>query len=164
MQKYHVSIRAIHWLMAALIIGMLGLGFFLEETKLYSLHKSIGVVILILILVRLLIRSATKTPPIPTEIKPTERRLAKLGHYSLYVLVLLMPVTGWLMSNWGGRGVGLFGIEMPVIVEKNKELAGLANEAHEYIAYILIFMISAHIAGYLKHKIVDKLNLLPRIL
>lgn len=164
MQKYHISIRVIHWIMAALIIGMLGLGFFLEETKLYSLHKSIGVLILALIIIRLIARNVTKTPAMPVQIKPIEGKLAKLGHYSLYLLVLLMPISGWLMSNWSGRGVGFFGIAMPILVEKNKELAGLAYEAHEIIAYLLIFMISAHVAGYLKHLIVDKLNLLRRIL
>lgn len=99
MGKYHISIRVLHWLMALLVIGTIALGFLMDSPNLYGIHKSIGVTLLILLSLRILSRLRTKSPEIPSEIESVERRLAKLGHFALYSLLLLMPVSGWLMSN-----------------------------------------------------------------
>lgn len=164
MGKYHISIRVLHWLMALLVICTIALGFLMDSPNLYGIHKSIGVTLLILLSLRILSRLRTKSPEIPSEIKSVERRLAKLGHFALYSLLLLMPVSGWLMSNFAGYPVKLWGMATFTVVEKNKEFAGIANEVHEYLAYALIAMIVLHVVGFLKHLIVDKLNLLRRIL
>lgn len=164
MTKYHPSIRILHWLMAIIIIGMIALGLLMDTPWLYGIHKSFGVIVLTLFFVRVFARNLTKTPALPDEIVKKERLLAKISHYSLYILFLAMPVSGWLMSNWAGYPVKLFGLELFDVVEKNKELSKIANTVHEYLAYLLIFMISIHVLGFLKHKIVDKVNLLPRIL
>lgn len=164
MPKYHIAIRILHWLMAAIIIGMLILGFLMDSSFLYGIHKSFGVTILLLFFVRIAARNITKTPALPEQIAKREKMLAKFGHYSLYALLLAMPISGWLMSNWGGHPVKLFGLDLFNLVEKNKPLGKIANEVHEILAYALIIMISLHVIGFLKHKIVDKVNLLPRIL
>lgn len=164
MQKYHLSIRILHWLMAAIIITMIILGFTMNTPELYGVHKSLGVTILILFFVRVAARNIYKVPELPAQIAKRERVLAKLGHYSLYILFLAMPLSGWLMSNWAGHPVKLFGLELFNLVEMDKPLGKAAKEAHEILAYTLIFIISLHILGFLKHKIVDKVNLLNRIL
>jgi len=164
MQKYHLSIRILHWLMATIIIAMLTLGFLMDSRFLYDIHKSFGVTILILFFVRIAARNLTRIPPLPEQIAKRERILAKLGHYSLYALFLLMPISGWLMSNWAGHPVKLFGLDLFNLVEENKSLGKLAYKAHETFAYALIIITSLHVLGFLKHKIVDKLNLLGRIL
>lgn len=164
MNKYHISIRILHWLVALIIFGMLIVGFTLEDTKLYSLHKSFGVVVLALFFLRFVSRILSKAPDFPVQIKKTERVLAKVGHFSLYALMFLMPISGWLMSNFSGRPVKLFGFRLFDLVGADKELAGFANQAHEILAYLLVIIVSLHVIGFLKHLIVDKLNLLKRIL
>ena len=164
MEKYHLSIRVLHWLVAACVIGMLILGFLMDSRDQYNLHKSIGVSILILMAIRIISRLSTKTPDFPEQIKNNEAILAKLGHFALYAFLIIMPLSGWLMSNFGGHAVKLFGLEVFTLVEKNKELGKLAREAHEIIAYILIFLISIHVLAALKHLIMDKVNLLKRIM
>lgn len=164
MLKYHFSIRVLHWLMALIIIAMLAIGFLMNTPQLYGVHKSFGVVILVLFFVRIIARNITKVPALPEKIAKRERNIAKLGHYAFYVLFLAMPISGWLMSNWAGHPVKLFGLELFYLVEENKPYGKIANQMHEIFAYILIIIISLHVLGFLKHKIVDKVNLLPRIL
>lgn len=164
MSKYHIAIRCLHWLMAICIIAMLLLGFFMSGNLGYNLHKAIGISLIFLIFIRVLVRLLTKSPAFSTGFKKRDVVLAKLGHLALYTLMIVMPLSGWFMIDFGASPIMVFDMELFSLVDKNKDLRKIAYQLHETLPFVLIFMISAHVLAVAKHKIVDKVNLLKRIL
>ncbi len=161
--------------MAILIIGLLAIGIYMDEFlpkdatyrgTVYSLHKSFGVIALILILIRIINRTAHKTPELPKTMPKWQIISAKITHFVLYILMFLMPLSGYLMSNSYGYPVFLFGLKMPTLAEKNYEMAKFFGECHEVFGYSLIAIIILHIGTALKHKFFDKKehDVLPRML
>ena len=165
--------RCIHWTMAVLIIGLITLGFYMTTTEsfnLYSLHKSFGVLALCFLVFRFIWRtinpwqsSARNTP---------QERLVAIAHRSLLALLLLMPVSGFFISGFGGYGVALFGLQIiPSNFNENGEavaisetLAELGYLTHEVIAYLFSALIAGHIAAAIKHHFVNEDNTLKRML
>ena len=164
MPKYHIAIRCLHWLMAICIIAMLVLGFFMSGNLGYNMHKALGISLIILIFIRVIVRLLTKAPEFPAEFKKRDAVLAKFGHFALYALMIIMPLSGWFMIDFGANPIKVFDVELFSLVDKNKDLRKIALQIHEILPYILIFMISLHVLAVLKHKIVDKVSLLKRIL
>lgn len=170
-QKYSIKIRLIHWVMAALLLGMVALGIYMSgldndvsyKWNLYGWHKSFGVLLLLLVTLRLVVRLSTKSPPMPAAIAPNWRKLAKLGHVLLYTLMFAIPIAGITMSQAGGHPIVFFGLELPVLIEKNKELGGIAHELHEILAYTLLAVVALHVAGVIKHAVSGEYNLLSRM-
>ena len=168
---YACSLRLIHWLMAILIIGLLGVGLYMEDMPaspdkyaLYDLHKSFGIVALVFILLRLTARFTTSIPaPLPTH-QGWEGVLARLIHITLYATMILMPLSGWAMSSFGGHPVALFGVNLPSLVAPDKELGGLMRSIHGLSANIMIGAITLHILGALKHHFIDRDATLARML
>jgi len=163
--KYSLTSRILHWLMAALIFFMLGLGIYMTEfspkdapnhLQIYELHKSFGVMILILVFLRIINRFVKTPPALPLSMPKFERILAHLGHFGLYVLMILVPLSGYFMSNSFGFPVHFFGIEMPFLVEKNFDHGKLFAEAHELLAYGLLALVAVHILAAIKHRFFDK--------
>jgi cytochrome b561 len=160
--------------MALFIIGMIAVGWYMHslprnddlKNTLVGLHKSFGALILILFFVRVFLRFATKIPPLPKTIPPIERKLAHLGHGILYILIGIVPFSGYAMSNLHGSDVNLFGIKLPRLFLENKEFAHLSHEAHEILPYILLAIIIIHIAAVIKHRFFEKPqnNVLKRML
>src|SRR4051812_16772299 len=104
--KYPLSSRIFHWLMAVLILFMLGLGIYMtrilpkdapNHLQVYELHKSFGVLVLILVFLRIINRYIAGVPPLPESISKIERILANLGHFAVYVFMILVPLSGYLM-------------------------------------------------------------------
>ena len=164
-QKYALSSRIIHWLMAVIIIALLGLGIYMTEflskeasnkMDIYNLHKSFGVVALILIFLRIINRLVKPAPKLPETIVKSERILAHLGHFGLYVLMVIVPLSGYLMSNSFGYPVHLFSIKMPVIAQTNFDLGKIFAETHEIAAYGLLALVTLHILGVIKHHFFDR--------
>jgi cytochrome b561 len=170
--KYHASIRIIHWLVAILVLFMLIFGFVMVDLnaesypikwQIYAWHQDGGVIILMLTLLRIIIRKLTIAPPLPDQFSKLVRFSAYLTHYLFYCILIIQPLIGYLMSNFGGHSVHFFGLALPIVVSPNKEFAHLAKEAHETVAITLIFMILLHIAATLKHRYFDKQDVLERI-
>jgi cytochrome b561 len=169
--KYGIVAIILHWLIAGLILATLGIGLYMEEAektpaiyKLYGLHKALGITILALAFIRLLWRSTHKPPALPAEIPPFERLLAHIGHKILYLLMLALPLSGWVMSSAAGYPVSVFGFfNAPNIVSQNQALFFQAKEAHEIIANALIAMIAVHVLAVIIHAI-KKQNILGRML
>jgi cytochrome b561/polyisoprenoid-binding protein YceI len=161
-----------HWLIVALILvqavlGLTGLLLPLGMEKLAVLarHKSIGMTILGLALLRLLWRWLNPTPPLPSNLKPYERRLAHFTHVSLYVLLFAMPLTGWIMSSARGFPVSWFGIfQLPDLVSKSSSLYAAMVITHATLASALALVVALHIAGAMKHHFVLKDDTLRRML
>lgn len=169
--KYSLALRIIHWLMAVFIIGMLSAGFYMKSLpasneikfSIYAIHKACGITLLGLIIIRILFRVFTYVPPFPANSPKLIIGITKIVHLSLYFLMVLMPLSGYVMSSASGIKIKYF-FHIPLIINKNKELAIAANELHSLLAYSMIFFITLHILGALKHIFVDKQNILKRII
>lgn len=167
--RYPGALRVLHWVMAPLVIGMLALGLVMEDlpqdirAQGYSLHKSFGVALLLLILMRLGVRWRSVLPVPVAGLQRWERLLARAVHHAFYVLLLAMPVSGIVMSQAGGHPVAFFGLNLPVFVSQDKALRRFSYESHELIGNALISLLVLHIAGVLKHALVDRTNLLKRM-
>lgn len=163
--KYALSSRVIHWLMATIILFLLGLGIYMTKIlpkdspnhlQVYELHKSFGVLVIALIVIRIINRFIKKAPPLPDTMPKYEQILAHLGHFGLYVLMIAVPLSGFLMSNSFGFAVKFFGIELPLLLESNFDHGKIFAEAHELSAYALLGLMLAHVAAVIKHRFFDK--------
>ena len=172
MEVYPSTSKWLHWIIAFLVIVMLCGGFFLEDVPksmqdtVYTIHKSIGLTILCLMILRLVWVHYVGRPVLPRTLPLWERIASHIVQYGLYVFVIFMPLSGWIMSvasNYNPSYFGLFSVNLPFIPQ-NKALADNAFLAHKTIAYILIVLVALHILGALKHHFWDKDNILRRML
>lgn len=169
---YHPISKMLHWLVALLVFGLLGVGLYMsdlelspEKLKLYGLHKAFGAVVLGLMVVRLIWRFIAPPPALPDTMPHWQRKASHLAHFALYALLFAMPISGWLMSSAAGFPVSFFGwFTLPDLVPANPQMKELYNEAHEICANLLMLLIGLHIAAALKHHFVDKDGVLRRML
>ena len=163
--KYHLLSRIFHWVMAILIIFMIGFGIYMtdfisnESTNrhtIYELHKSIGILILTLLIARIVNRLYHKPPALPESIKNFEKKIAHLAHLSFYFLMLIVPLSGYLMSNFYGFEVKFFGIILPNLTSQNIDLAKIFGEIHELSAFSLAGLIALHVSAVIKHRFFDQ--------
>lgn len=175
--KYTKVAMALHWVMALALFGMLVSGLVMtkdflepsEKFQLYQAHKSMGVILLLAFFLRLGWRFFKKPPAMPGSFKGWELTAAKAGHIGLYIWMIALPISGWVMVS-----ASIFGLptivfdlfEWPHVpfIEANAELDNLMKEIHEYLAYSFIALIGVHIAAVLKHWILDKENIMKRML
>lgn len=170
-EKYSAGMRTMHWLVGVLILGMLVVGLYMtsdlalpeNRMKLYSLHKSFGLVVIVLVIIRIVSRLRSKIPPLPSQISIQEQRLSLLGHYAMYVLITIIPISGFLMSEIGGYTVIFFGFEIPHFLPQSAAASKFFNKAHFVLNYTLIFMIFIHFSAPFKHYFVDKVNIWKRM-
>ncbi|MFZ1098637.1 MAG: cytochrome b [Steroidobacteraceae bacterium] len=164
--------QTLHWLIVALIVVQVTLAFIAEglplgERKLatFAYHKSVGITIFALAIIRLAWRSANPTPELPGTLKPYERALARFTHAALYVLLFAMPLSGWMMSSARGFPVSWFGMfQLPDLVPKSKPLYQALVDTHAALACALGAVVALHIAGALKHHFVLRDDVLRRML
>jgi cytochrome b561 len=172
-QRYTTPAIIAHWLIAMLIIVNLLLGLLAEKLPDENIrfaidtHKSIGITVLGLVLLRILWRLGHKPPPFSAGMAAWERGLAHIAHFGLYAFMLWMPLTGWLHdSAWKGapeipmRFFNLFefprvGFVMAMPDDRKEYLHGLFGAMHEVGGYALIVLLLLHVAGALKHQLVD---------
>ncbi len=160
--------RTLHWSMAVLIVGMLAVGTYMVtlpdtdfETKfaIYQWHKSFGLLLAALILLRLAWRAVQPVPALPAETSPLVRRASAISHLMLYLLMVLLPLTGYLMSATSTLGIPTvaFGvIEVPHLLGPNAELEGIFKRAHDILGKLLIALLAVHVLAALKHALVDR--------
>src|SRR5262249_47664468 len=147
------------WLIVALIIVQVTLASIAEDLPIgvqklamYARHKSFGITIFGLAVIRLLWRWVNPTPELPGTLKPYERRLAGLTHFGLYLVLFAMPLTGWMMSSARGFPVSWFGFfQLPDFVPKNKSLYETMKNTHVTLSFILYAIVFLHVVGALKH-------------
>ena len=163
-EKYPVLMRLLHWLMAVMLLGLIASGWFMASLDpevapykydIYFWHKSFGVVAMMLIILRIIIRLASRVPELPAGLPEHEKKLAHVAHGLLYLLMFFVPLSGLLMSDLGGHSIPLFGLTLPDMFETNKELAGQLHSIHAFIPYVLLGIIALHILGALKHRFMD---------
>lgn len=170
--EYSKGFKWLHWLIAILVLSMLGFGFFLSDVPrdikpmAYMLHKSFGLTILALMLLRAGWLITSGRPQLPDSIPRWERLLAYHVQYALYVFLIAMPLSGWLMATASQKVpvyFGLFRVPFPGL-EPNETLAHWMYSAHQVIAWILLGLVGLHIAGALKHWLIQKDDVLKRML
>ncbi|PLX77319.1 MAG: cytochrome b [Azoarcus sp.] len=163
---------SLHWLMALGLIGAFSLGVYIHELplspfklKLYSWHKWAGVSLFMLVLVRLAWRLRHPAPPLPESMPKALRMIAHGTHVALYLLMLAIPLSGWLMSSAKGFQTVWFGIvPLPDLLSKNAELGDLLQSVHEALNLCLAALVIAHIGAALKHHFIDRDDILRRML
>ena len=171
-EHYGLIAKTFHWVMALAVVVMLAVGLYMEDLppspdkfRIYGIHKSIGALILIAAFLRLGWRFLNVAPPLPDSL-PRWQKLAAHGmHAALYLLLLLMPLSGWLMSSAAGFPVSVFGwFTLPSLVSPDKKLFDALVKTHGLLANVLMAAGAAHILAALKHHFIDKDNILRRML
>ena len=170
--RYHLASISMHWLMLALFIGVyasIELRVLFEKgtpsrESMKSLHFMLGLLVLGFVALRLLMRAKYPAPGIVPAPTLWQDRAAKLAHLMLYGLMIGMPILGWLALSAAGKPIPFFGLELPALIGKNKELAGQIKEVHEFIGTAGYFLIGAHTAAALFHHYIQRDNTLLRML
>ena len=168
--RYTRTAIALHWLLGAAIVGsflfglyMTGLSLSPTRLKYYNWHKWAGITILALSALRLLWR-LTHRPPADAPMPAWQARIAHATHGLLYALFFAVPLVGWAYSSSAGFPVVVFGVlPLPDFVSPDKELAKTLKEAHELLAWGLALLVLLHVAGALKHQLVDRDGLIGRM-
>ena len=169
---YTKTAKSLHWLMAVLLFGLLALGFYMQDLPLspqklqfYSWHKWAGVTAFLLVLFRLAWRATHVPPALPASMPKLMQFAAHAGHFLLYALMLAIPLSGWLMSSAKGFQTVWFGLlPIPDLLDKNKELGNLLAQVHSALNFLFIAVLVSHIGAALKHHIIDKDDILTRML
>jgi cytochrome b561 len=164
--------RGLHWLVAVLVLAQFVIGSVAEEMKLtpakldlFVWHKSIGVTILALAVLRLLWRLANPPPAMPAGTPRWEQRLAALGHWALYALIFVVPISGWLVSDASRVPFkAYFVLPMPDLIATSRSLQEAAEEVHEVLTMTLLVVVIVHIAAALRHHFLLHDNVLRRML
>jgi cytochrome b561 len=165
--KYPLALRILHWTMALIILGMIWAGWTMvgmddktpsKFATFYPWHKSFGMLVLILVLVRLAVRLRASIPPLPATLSGWEKIGAKTGHIALYTLMVVVPCMGYSMSSsyTQSDGVYFFGVNLPEILPKNDARFEVFQALHRYLAYTLLCLVLIHVVGALKHRFFDQ--------
>jgi cytochrome b561 len=164
-----------HWLAAAMILTMLGLGWWMTHmipsgpgrTAVFSWHAAIGYDLLALTVLRLVWRSLSRTPSLPSDTKPWERIAARIGHGLLYLATFVTAMCGWSLAGTMRTPLvkDLFGISIPsLVVSHDRPIHEFLEDTHAILAYVLAGFIAIHVAGALRHHFVKRNNVLTRML
>lgn len=171
--QYGVLAKVLHWANAAFIIGLLGLGWYMVDLSYFdrwynaalSTHKSLGVLALGAACFSLLWRIHSPAPPLVATIKPWEGFAAKTVHRFLYVMMVAIPISGYLISTSTGEGVSVFGwFVVPALVPLDERSRDMAIAFHYYLAYGTAGVVLLHAAAAFKHQFIDKDGTLRRML
>ena len=170
--RYTAPAIALHWLIAVGLVGSFALGLYMSDLplsptklQLYAWHKWAGVTLFMLVWVRLAWRLGHRPPSLPARMPALLRSAVAAAHGLLYVLMLAIPVTGWLMSSAKGVPTVWFGVlPLPDLVARDTALGDLLALTHKTLNFTLLGLVVAHAAAALKHHFVDRDDVLTRML
>ncbi len=161
---YGLISKILHWLIAFLMLFLIGLGWFMVDLSYYDVrsqstlhwHRSWGLVVIGLAVVALAWRFYSPRPLYSSTLKPWEKRSASVVHRLLFALMFLLPVTGYLISSSAGEAIPFFaGTTVPVLIDVSEVVRDWAIESHYYLAYGGFILIAIHVSAVLKHHFVD---------
>jgi len=170
--RYTRTAISLHWLIALGLTSTFALGFYMHDLplspnklKYYSWHKWAGISLLGLAVVRLAWRITHRAPQLPSTMVPMARLAAHAGHWLLYILMLAIPLSGWLMSSAQGFQVVWFGVlPLPDLISKNAELGEWLKDVHVVLNYTLLVAVIGHVGAALQHHFIKKDTVLTRML
>jgi cytochrome b561 len=161
--RFTVVQRILHWLMAICILAMLFIGVGMVSTvmpkylTLVSIHKPLGIAVLVLALIRLGVRLVHGAPPLPLDLPEPMKLAAHLSHYAFYALMIGMPLIGWGMLSAAAYPVVLCGcLHLPAILPQSDSLHALLWSAHFYLAFAFFALILLHLAAALFHGLIRR--------
>ncbi len=171
-QRYGGIAQGLHWLIAALILGMFGLGWYMvrlplsvQKFDLYQLHKWFGITIFALAALRLLWRLWHPAPPLPAGMPAWERTAARISHGLLYALLFVQPTVGFLQSNAANFPVVLWGVlPLPALIGPDEPLSETLLQLHHLGAFLFMLLVLVHVAAALRHHFLLKDDVLRRML
>lgn len=181
-ETYHQATRFLHWAMAAgfvfmwlsgvFVTNIEGLPFWVEGDRqgvARDLHKSVGLTLLGLLVIRFGLRLAYRPPALPEPIGASERRLASIGHLAIYATVVAASLTGLAIADVHEYGNAYFGIALPQVFPTTETIAGFQSTPWAYVlhaifAYGLLALVLGHVGSVVLHKTMQRVDLLPRIL
>src|ERR1700758_1347021 len=162
-QRFTPLQRLLHWLMAVCILSMLFIGVGMVSTvkpkylALVSIHKPLGIAILVLALIRLVVRLRYGAPALPADLPEPMKLAAYLSHYALYALMIGMPLLGWAMLSAAAYPVVIFGsVYLPAILPQSDSLHTWLWDAHFYLAFAFYALVLMHLAAALFHALVRR--------
>ncbi len=169
--RYHEVARLLHWLIAGLIVLQYVLAEMaeeatsdLQELALMANHKSVGMTVLMLAIVRVIWRFTHTVPPLPATMPRWQVRASSLSHALLYGLIFALPITGWLFSSATAYSVSWFNVfAFPDLIGGSESRADVLEEVHEILANVLFFVALIHILAALKHGLFDRDGVLSRM-
>lgn len=170
--RYTPVAKGLHWIMAVMLFGSFALGIYMtdlplspEKLQLYSWHKWAGVSFFLLVWIRLIWRLRNSPPPLPAHMSGRQVRAARWGHAALYILMFVIPLSGWLMSSAKGFQTVWFGVvPLPDLLQKNRELGDALVLVHKGLNISLLVLVIGHVAMALKHQFKDRDGLLTRMM
>ena len=170
-EKYTLPARILHWLTALAILTAFFIALSIDGKPLHTkfllinYHKWAGITVLGLVILRVLWRLTHRPPELPDHMASWEKRIAHGGHGLLYILMIAVPIGGWLYSSALGFPIVWFSVvHLPNLVAKDKALADMIGPVHETAAWTLIIVALLHAAAAIKHHFVDRDNVLKRML
>lgn len=170
--RYSKPVIILHWLMLLLMIGVYS---FIELRVLFpkgteprelmkTIHFMLGLTVFLFVLIRIYFRLFSTTPAIEPVPSLLVQYVSKAMHLALYALMIAMPIAGWLILSAAGKPIPFYGLELPPIVAKNKELADNIKELHEAAGSLGYFLIAGHALAGLYHHYIRRDNVLTRML
>lgn len=170
--RYTNTAIALHWLVALLIFAAFPLGLYMGDLpfsplklKLFSYHKWLGVTVFLLAIARLAWRATHPAPPLPASMSAWERFAAGAGHWLLYALLFIIPLTGWLMSSAKGVQTVYLGVlPLPDLLGRDKALGELLEEVHEMLNMGMLALVFLHVVAALRHHFFEHDGILARML
>src|ERR1700740_3560192 len=167
--QFTALMRILHWTMAAMVLTMLGVGVTMVASLadyhvLASIHRPLGVAILILVVVRFVVRRLSRLPPFPPTMSHLERRAATAAEYMMYGLMFALPLVGWRMLSAARYPVMLYGsVHLPFILPHDALLYAILRRTHTVLAYLLFLTILAHFGAILFHTLIVRDGILRRM-
>jgi cytochrome b561 len=171
--RYNNVAIALHWVVAVLVLVMIGLGIYMvdiprgtpDRSYFYNLHKSIGLTAGIIVLLRLWWRKKNPPPPLPASMPSWQVTASNLSHWLLYACLIVMPIVGFSASQFTKWGVTYFGLfKIPPMAYQDKEIYAFLQGVHEFTAYLLMALLVVHILAAFQHLLVKKDGIFQRML
>jgi len=166
--RFPLLSRLLHWTMAVLVLAMLFIGIGMVSTispryhMLLDIHKSIGIVILVLVAIRLINRLINPPPPLPADLPGWQVVAAKASHWVLYLLMFALPIVGWAMLSAAGYPIVVFGcVHLPAILPHDVAVFAVLRTTHTVLALLLFATFLAHLGAALFHALIRRDEVLP---
>lgn len=171
--RYSKPAIVLHWIIAILVIVMIGLGLFMTDVPkgspdrafYFNLHKSIGVTTALLVIARLFWRARNPPPPFPASMPGWEVQASRISHALLYLCIIVMPLSGFAATQFTKYGVKYFGLfKIPPMGSENKVVYDLLQGVHGATASLLIALVVIHVLAAFKHLMIDRDKIFQRML
>ena len=172
-ERYGLLTKLLHWSIAFSILGLIGLGWWMVDLTYYdpwyhkslSLHRVLGLAVLGLAVVMLLWQRVSKPPALPASIPRAQQVAAHAVHHTLFLAMILLPVTGYLISTSAGQGIPVYGrFEVPALMQVGEKTRDIVIAIHYYCAYGTGLLAAVHAAAAFKHQFIDRDGVLARMI